>query len=142
MHWANQYVGLPWVLAGRARMGVDCWGLLWLVYAEVLGIRLSSYSAETVDGPEREEIAGMIRGEQGRICWHPVEAGLERDFDMVVLKRAGIESHIGLVTGPGQMIHIVDGADALIERFDQGRWKMKVAGIYRHDAMQGRVNAA
>lgn len=132
MHWTRSYVGLPWVLAGRDHSGVDCWGLLWLVYAEQLGIRVPSYVDETVDDPEREEIALMIRGEQGQGCWVAVDKGQERTFDMVVLRRTGIESHIGIVVARGQMLHVVSGSEARVEHFDRGRWPPRLAGIYRH----------
>jgi cell wall-associated NlpC family hydrolase len=45
-HWSRDYVGLPWKFAGRSSEGVDCWGLLWLVYREVLGIPIASYAPE------------------------------------------------------------------------------------------------
>jgi cell wall-associated NlpC family hydrolase len=130
--WSGDYVGLPWHLAGRDYAGVDCWGLLWLIYRDVLGISVASYVAETVDNPEREEIARMVNNEQSQQCWAPVANGDERQFDMIVIRRAGIESHIGVVVAPGRMLHVVEGHDVCVERFDAGRWAAKVAGIYRH----------
>ena len=38
--WVADYVGLPWEPYGRTRAGVDCWGLVRLVYEERLGICL------------------------------------------------------------------------------------------------------
>lgn len=39
-HWATKYVGLPYCLGGRERDGVDCWGLVRLVYREERGVLL------------------------------------------------------------------------------------------------------
>lgn len=140
MHWTRKYVGLPWVLAGRDHSGADCWGLLWLVYMEQLGVGLPSYAAETIDGPERDEISGMIRDERMKSRWTPVHYGHEREFDMIIMRRAGIESHVGIVVGCKQMLHVVCGSEARVERFDQGRWNARIAGIYRH-AMIGADHA-
>lgn len=131
-HWSRDFVGLPWLRAGRSAAGVDCWGLLWLVYCDVLSIAVASYADETVDEPERAEIAEMIRGEEGRSCWLPVPFGQEREFDMLVFRRAGIESHIGIVVEPGRMLHVLQGSESRAETFIEGRWRSKLVALRRH----------
>lgn len=129
-HWSRDYVGLPWAFAGRSRAGVDCWGLLWLIYRDVLGIQITSYAQETTDAPEREQIAALMAGELVKSPWRPVEQ--EQPFDMVIFRRAGIDSHVGIVVSPGRMLHITHDTESRVERFDQGRWKSKLLGIRRH----------
>ena len=41
--WANKYVGLPWAWKGRTSEGVDCYGLLRLVYRDERGIALPEH---------------------------------------------------------------------------------------------------
>ncbi len=142
MHWSNPYVGLPWSFAGRSRVGVDCWGLLWLVYGEVLNVVVASYAAETTDAPERAEIAALLSHDRAIAPWSPIELGRERAFDMAVFRRAGLDSHIGIVLEPGRMMHILDGGESYIDRYDVGRWKMKLVGLHRHVEMMDRVHAA
>lgn len=132
MHWSRGFVGLPWQFAGRSRSGVDCWGLLWLVYRDVLGIEIASYARETTDAPEREQIAALMADELVKSPWVDIGPGQEREFDMAIFKRAGIDSHVGVVVAPGRMLHITHGTDSRVERFDHGRWKAKLIGIRRH----------
>jgi cell wall-associated NlpC family hydrolase len=132
VHWSRDFVGLPWRLAGRSRDGVDCWGLLWLIYRDVLGIEIISYARETLDAPERQQIASLMAGELVKSPWRDVRPGQEREFDMAVFKRAGIDSHVGIVIGPGRMLHITHDAESCIDRFDQGRWQPKFLGLRRH----------
>jgi cell wall-associated NlpC family hydrolase len=132
-HWSRDYVGLPWQFAGRSREGVDCWGLLWLVYRDVLGIEVTSYAQETMDAPEREQIAALLNNDRQVSPWLDVQHGSERPFDMAVFRRGGIDSHVGVVVEPGRMLHITNGTESRVERFDQGRWKPKLVAIHHHE---------
>lgn len=42
----TKYRNIPYKSKGRDFLGVDCWGLLYLVYKHELGIIIPSYSAE------------------------------------------------------------------------------------------------
>lgn len=134
--WSRDYVGLPWQFAGRSRDGVDCWGLLWLIYRDVLKIDVASYAQETMDAPEREQIASLMAGELVKSPWVDIPPGQEREFDMAIFKRAGIDSHVGVVVAPGRMLHITHGTGSRVERLDQGRWQSKLIGLRRHTDLQ------
>jgi cell wall-associated NlpC family hydrolase len=41
-NWAAQYVGLPFRDKGRARTGLDCYGLVVLVLREQFGVEVPS----------------------------------------------------------------------------------------------------
>jgi hypothetical protein len=107
--------------------------LLWLVYRDVLGVHVASYERETIDAPEREQIAALLTSDRNKSPWRLVTG--EQPFDMAVFRRGGIESHVGIVTEPGRMLHILHGGESCIERFDQGRWKPKLIGLHRHESL-------
>ncbi|MGW1423667.1 NlpC/P60 family protein [Bradyrhizobium manausense] len=135
MLWSRDYVGLPHLRAGRSRNGVDCYGLLWLVYRDVLGIELASYAGETLDAQEKKEIASLIEGGCATSPWQQVAFGTERTFDMAVFRRGSLHSHVGLVTAPGRVLHTIDGGETHVVSFTSGPWHTRLAGIYRHGAL-------
>lgn len=80
--WVETYIGLPFKEHGRARDGVDCWGLVRLVLAEQFKIDLPAYVAGYASTEDAVDIARLIRGEMGP--WievrdtHPGDAVLMR----------------------------------------------------------------
>lgn len=127
-HWSADYVGLTWEDVGPEL----CWGLVRKVLAERAGIVVPTY----VDrhggvSDDQATIAALLRGESAAWPWSPVAPGAEQELDVAVFSRAGVESHVGVVVAPGRMLHLSRDYDARIERFDQGRWRMRLAGVYR-----------
>lgn len=107
--WVEDYIGLPWLPRGRDRSGVDCWGLVRLVYAERLGILLPSH--DTVAPSEPLAVMRTIRRESAGMEWQEIAAPAARTFDFAVM-RAG---HIGLVAPRGMILHIPEGAASALQ---------------------------
>lgn len=125
----SRYVGVPYVEGGRDVQrdgGLDCWGLVRLVYAEQYGVNLPAY--EDAAG-EDEAVERMAREREG---WAQVET--PRTGDLVLLRIKGREQHVGVVTRPGYMLHVsaVGRAGAAVECLDSGSWRRRVAGYFRH----------
>ena len=80
MAWANEYVGLPWRWGGRDRIGVDCYGLLRMVYADMLEITLPDEqyldSSEAIDKISERRCGGLV--------WDSVDA--PQPFDVAISK--------------------------------------------------------
>ena len=126
--WCASYIGIPFADHGRHRKtGVDCYGLLWLIYRDELQIELPSY----------EEVYDQIRGEEKTISQHIVEAEQHwlrvdqpNSFDVVVLRVAGLPLHLGVVAAPGLMIHTIKGCDVHLEEYSGPLWRNRLDGFF------------
>lgn len=126
----DAYVGLPFAERGRSRAGLDCWGLVCLVYREHLGIELPHHAEDYVSTADREALRRLV--EDGRSAWREIAPAKARCFDLVEISNVGVP-HIGMVAGPGLMLHIEAGADSVIEALGSARIARRVRGFFRHE---------
>jgi cell wall-associated NlpC family hydrolase len=132
----SAFVGIPYRDKGRDLSGCDCWGLVWMVYRDLLGVELPSYTDRYTTGADRQAMNELIRGELG--AWSAVPAAEARALDGVLIREGRFERHIGLVTSPGRLLHVGSGtATSRIERYDEGMMRHRVAGFFRHQAAVG-----
>lgn len=126
----KDYVGLPFKVMGRSVDGVDCYGLLWLVYRDMRGIELPPLTNQ-YDCIKDDELLSTIVKREMRDCWQ--EVGQELPFDAILLKMAGQPVHVGVVVGDGMMLHIKpdEKATSVIESYKHSAWKSRVGGFYR-----------
>lgn len=125
----DHFVGLPWLDKGRDRAGVDCWGLLCLVFRELRGIELPSYAEAYVTSADRRALAVLIAGELDP--WEEISAGVEQMFDGVLMREGRFVQHVGIVVVPGMMLHVERGSASVIERYRSGMFAHRVVGFYR-----------
>lgn len=123
----GRYIGLRYESRGRTREGLDCWGLVRLVYLETYAIELPTYSAEYIDSAEAKETARVIAENQGD--WAEVSDPVEGD--VVLLALQGAPTHVGVYLGDGSMLHVRRGVDSCVERIDTRLWKPRVVGFFR-----------
>jgi len=135
MHWSAPYVGLPFRDKGDAPNGVSCWGLAVLVYREVAGLTLPTFADAFVSSAERAQIHAIAARAASAWPWSAVAAGGERDLDVVLFRRAGLVTHVGILCGPGRMLHVSSGQDSAVVDYQTGRWAPRLAGVYRHASM-------
>lgn len=128
----SAYVGLPWAEKGRGEDGLDCWGLLRLVYRETINCDLPSYSEAYVTTADRVALSALIAGELGP--WREVPAGSERVLDAVLMTEAGIPRHVGVVARPGLVLHMAPGRESVIEPYTTGKLRLRLAGFFRHES--------
>jgi len=131
----KSYIGIPYKDKGRDREGLDCWGLLRLVYREQLGIELPSYADGYSTAEDQADVARLILDVRDRVPpgdvrpWRPVEK--EKGGDAVLIRIAGEPMHVGVVVKPGEMIHVMRGIDVSLERYHLARWNKRILGFYR-----------
>lgn len=134
MNWWDSYVGLPFKLDGRDRSGVDCYGLICLIYEEQLGIELNPFSGIFVDESPKTmlEVAQIMN--KDRDNW--LNPSSIREFDMLQLRTGRHAFHVGIALNNKVMLHVEKGSDAVIENLKSPLWVNRVEWVYRHKFMQ------
>lgn len=139
MNWANEFIGLTFKDRGRGSSGVDCYGLIILVFENVKRLILRDYDYESckdslsisqllsndTDWPFLEVVRAGNANFEGMLC-------KLKEFDVIVFKRAGLEQHLGIVVNKTHMLHISEGCNSRLENYRCGYWKPKIVAVYRH----------
>ncbi|MEY5097598.1 MAG: hypothetical protein RJA36_317 [Pseudomonadota bacterium] len=138
--WASDYVGLPFVDGGRDRTGVDCWGLVRLVFWERLKMPLDDFAA--IKATDIRGVARAIVSSIDSREWLPVIRGAEQEFDVVVMRGhaggVGVPAHVGIVAPFATVLHVEHGIDAVAPKLTSHTVKDRICGIYRHHVIASR----
>lgn len=127
--WAGHYIGLPFKEHGRDRSGIDCWGLVRLIFQEQMGIALPSYRYDYAGTRDAGAIGALIT----RVVreWETIDMPDARLGDAVVFCVNGAPLHVGMVIGDMRMLHIERFIDSAIENYSAPRWQKRIHGFYR-----------
>lgn len=133
--WSNKYIGIPFKDGGRDSNGLDCWGLVRLIYKDEYNISLPSFNTHysTVDDTERlEELISQYK--EG---W--IEANSPDEGCVVLFKTMGSITHVGVLINKNQFLHINEGTNVTIESLDSTRWNKRVIGYYKYNEQSSAV---
>lgn len=128
--WCEKYMQIPFVEKGRSFDGCDCWGLAVLVCRNEFGIELPDYADAYDSTDNRFAIAAKIEAEKRAGIYEPVyfaEAGT-----IIILRLQGRPWHCAIAVDKRWMLHIVRGANAVLELTHSWVWRNHVEGMYRH----------
>lgn len=132
---ANKYVGLRYLAGGRdvegevaEASGVDCWGLVRLVYEREFGIKLPGHDGVNRDTTSDEDLADYAAAQMED--WERVRN--PEPGDMVRLRIRGNPMHVGIVTAPGDFLHVRAGNDSVVDRYRSRLWADRIEGFYRY----------
>lgn len=122
----EKYIGIPYAVKGRTEKGVDCWGLVRLVYANEFGIDLPSLAEDYNDDDvvKAELIALHKEG------WERVEE--PSDGDVILFKMLGYEAHVGVYVGDNTFLHCRENQDTVRESINNPIWKRRIVGAFRY----------
>ena len=138
--WARSYLGIPFQEKGRTRTGLDCYGLVRLVFHEQLGIELPSYAEDYATTTDAVEIAALFQGELAS-QWHEIPLAQAQLFDVVILRILGEPIHFALVLDPPYFLHVFRGTDVTVERWDSLTWQKRLVGVVRfEDRVDGSMS--
>lgn len=129
--WTNDFIRVPFEEKGRDRNGVDCWGLVRLIYKERLGIDLPSLLDYT-STKDRINISEMVCKES--LKWVEIPKGEEKEFDVVIIEMLGLPIHVGVVVGNNMMIHCEKGSGTTVVNYKkEAQWFRRIKGFYRYE---------
>ncbi len=129
--WVAEYIGIPYVEDGRDRAGLDCFGLLGLIWRERYGADLLRYDGpHWRKGADPREIGAAIAHEVSRYA--EIAAGEEKEGDGIILRMRGHPLHLGLVVSPGWMVHVHETAASCLENYRGMAWNRRVIGFRRY----------
>lgn len=154
--WAIPYVGMPFVDLGRDTSGVDCWGLIWLIYKDLLKINLPKYSEYSAKDLIR--VAGLMKDEPVQIGFQPVwirdRANFEvmpkdiaKPFDVLVMvarakagkdgRNISVNTHVGIMLDSTDVLHTEESFDAAVQSVNAISISCRIYGLYRHTQLGG-----
>jgi len=124
----NQYIGIPYKHMGRDKSGLDCWGLVKLIYKDILDIVLWDIGEEY---PENWSFKGKdLFMENYRKQWKRVTE--PQTWDVVLLRNGGeVINHAGVMLKKGTFIHCIK-TGVVLSDVSEKIWKPQVAGFYRY----------
>ncbi len=129
----KKYTNIPYKEFGRDFNGVDCYGLIALIYKEEKNIIIPDYT-ELAYNKTRYDIKNQedhILKSIG-IAW--VFENKPKTFDVLIFNKGSnckITSHIGLYMGNNKFIHVLENFPSYIERLNNPLWKSRLYGVMR-----------
>jgi len=104
--WTNKYIGIPYKEAGDDESGLDCWGLVRLVYRNEFNIELPSLKEIRTSNYDLrpDQINSQIED-----SW--VETVDPKEGTVILVRVKGLPIHSGLMINSTQFLNVMPGAN-------------------------------
>lgn len=126
--WYNKYIDIPYKDGGRDLEGLDCWGLVRLVYKEQYGIELPSFSDSYTTAKDTDHLHELIS--RHREQWDKLSSPVEGC--VVLLRIFGTDTHVGVYLGNDMFLHVREGTNVAVENINSPTWKTRVVGYFNY----------
>ena len=127
----DKYVGIPFKDGGRDFSGLDCWGLVRLVWKEEMGVDMPDMGDEYSSAFARGDVGPLFDKYTDQNWNVDVTDQPRQPLDVLVFGFGSLELHVGLWVAEGEMLHVMRGMDTAIERFDTFKWRKRLSRILR-----------
>lgn len=119
-----KYIGIPFKDHGRGFDGCDCYGLVSLVYENELGIHLPMVGDLYADAYKKRQVNETVANVNKNVWCKTIEPDFNvlMPYDVLVFRIGGFDHHVGLYIGNMSMLHVIEGANAGIEKVTSIRW--------------------
>lgn len=128
--WAEKYVGLPFVDGGRGWSGVDCWGLVRLIYKTEAKIDLPDYGE--ISASELIRVSRTIERDSKAEPWVEV-VDAPKPFDVLVMR--GRPLHVGVMVTRSHVLHVERHTLTVVVPVNHPSVKMRAIAYHRHRAL-------
>jgi cell wall-associated NlpC family hydrolase len=126
----RKYVGVPYQHRGRSMDGLDCWGVIRMIYAD--------HGIDVID-LEQYDLKWARQGKDHFLgnyssSWIKIELTAQLECLDVILffNDLGVASHAGIYLSKGRFIQAVARSGVVVTPLNQ-IWRGKTEGIYRYD---------
>lgn len=123
----EKFIGVPYKHMGRTLSGLDCWGLVLAVYAEI-GYKLFDLESEQYDFNWSKTGRNYFI-ENYHQDWLHVEVPYFPDLALFKNTR-GVSNHVGIVLKNHEFIHC-PRVGVVVQRLDEPVWRNRLVGFYR-----------
>jgi cell wall-associated NlpC family hydrolase len=109
MSFLNRYIGIPYKYQGRNIDGLDCWGLVKLIFKERYSINMPDWAIDEIDLKGRSAQISEV------VCsglWTEVEEAA--DGDIAFCYRTKLGCHVGIFFAGG-VIHASEGLGVIYQ---------------------------
>jgi sulfur carrier protein ThiS len=130
----EKYIGIPYAEKGRDETGLDCYGLVRLIYKNELNINLPSFTAEytETDTARIEELIAQYK-EGWEETKEPVVGSI------ILFRVFGSESHVGVVISPTHFIHVRENQSSVIESLTSTSWVRRIVGYFNYSEKKSAI---
>lgn len=123
----EKYIGIPFLEKGRDESGVDCWGLVRLIYKQEYNVSLPSFVDDYALSDDDRIGELFAQYKEGWTTLTQPKPGCA-----VIFRMFGTESHIGVVVDNTHFIHVREGRDSVIESLENAKWSKRIVGFYEY----------
>lgn len=131
----KKYINIPYKYMGRDFDGVDCYGLMYIIYKYERKIELPDFLEIKYDKNWYKKGGNHVLDCRGSIknTWDDVSEPYKM-FDglLFYLNSKKIVNHVGMYIGNGKFIHVHEGTNSCIERLDTKIWLSNLYSAIRY----------
>lgn len=130
----DKFVQLPFKDRGRDWTGVDCWGLVRLVYQTVPAVPVTLPLWTEVSPTELRTVIRCITAGAEEPVWRPVETKDVRMLDVVLMsvQHSRMVGHVGVMINDTHCIHTERGANTCVVPLTDISIRNRIRGFRRH----------
>jgi len=123
-----RYAGIPYKHQGRTSDGLDCWGLIKLIYKEMLGIEILDIGEDYPDDWSWKGKDLFIENYQKQ--WD--RRKVPEVFDVILINNGkGTANHAGVMLDKLRFIHCIR-AGVIVSKITDRIWQGRINGYFRY----------